>query len=121
MLSNKPYLLRAFYQWIVDSECTPYLLIDGEMKNVQVPQEFIEDGKIILNVSPRATRDFRISNHEVACRTSFGGVEKYISVPVQSIMAIYAMENGQGMVFEEDEQSGDGSLEEEVPNLRVVE
>lgn len=112
MLPNRPYLLRAFYQWIVDSHCTPYIVLDAENKLVRVPEQFIENGKIVLNVSPQATRDFEVTAHQLGFRARFSGVTRDITAPVASVLAIYAVENGRGIVFDEEDfsSSGDGEV-----------
>lgn len=113
MLSNKPYLIRAFYEWIVDSTCTPFLVINANYPRCNVPSEHIENGEITLNISPTAIRDLKISNELVEFRASFSGVVHIISAPVKAVLAIYAQENQQGMFFdyedegEEDEGEGD--------------
>lgn len=108
MLSNKPYLIRAFYDWIVDSNCTPFLVINANHPQCMVPQDFVENGEITLNISPNAIRDFQVNKNTVEFRASFSGTVHIISAPVKSILAIYAQENQQGMFFdyeEEEEQS----------------
>jgi stringent starvation protein B len=113
MLSNKPYLIRAFYDWIVDSECTPFLVVNATYPNCKVPTEFIEDGQITLNVAPVAIRDFKVGKHLVEFRASFSGVVHIISVPVKAVLSVYAQENGQGMFFDfEDELADDGDANE---------
>lgn len=115
MLSNKPYLIRAFFDWIVDSKCTPLLVADATMPRCNVPQEYVENGEIILNISPDAVRDLKISANLIEFKASFSGVAHIISVPVRAVLAIYAEENGQGMFFDlesesqiiEEEQEGD--------------
>lgn len=106
MLSNKPYLLRAFYQWIVDSGCTPFLVISAK-GNSSIPSEYIENGEIILNVSPDAIRDLNINAKRVDFRASFSGKVHSITTPIGSILSIYAHENGQGMFFEYEEEPED--------------
>src|SRR5689334_20882464 len=112
MLSNKPYLIRAFYEWIIDSACTPFIVINANYPRCNVPKEHIENGEITLNISPTAIRDLRITNELVEFRASFTGVVHIISAPVKAVLAIYAQENQQGMFFdyedtEEDEGAGD--------------
>lgn len=112
MLSNKPYLIRAFYEWIVDSNCTPFLVVNANYPRCNVPQEHIEDGEITLNISPSAIRDLKILNDMVEFRASFSGVVHIISAPVKAVLAIYAHENQQGMFFdyEDAEEGGDGDV-----------
>lgn len=106
MLSNKPYLIRAFYEWIVDSKCTPFLVVNANFPRCKVPQEFVEDGQITLNISPEAIRDLKLGNDVVEFRASFSGIVHIISAPVKSILAIHAQENGQGMFFDFEEDDG---------------
>ncbi len=103
MLSNKPYLIRAFYEWIVDSGCTPYLLVDATKPRVDVPEQFVEEGQIVLNVAPEAVTDLLISKKDVTFVARFSGVKKNIYAPIQAVLAIYAMENEQGMFFDPEE------------------
>src|SRR5437879_2149208 len=108
MLSNKPYLIRAFYDWIVDSNCTPYILVNAAYPQCQVPQEFVENNEITLNVCPHAIRDLKISKDRVEFRASFSGVVHIISAPIKAVLAIYANENQQGMFFDyEEDETGD--------------
>lgn len=113
MLSNKPYLIRAFYEWIVDSSCTPFLVVNATYPRCNVPKEHIENGEITLNISPGAIRDLKILNDVVEFRASFSGVVHLISAPVKAVLAIYAQENQQGMFFdyEDSEDDGEGIVE----------
>ncbi|MEE4749310.1 ClpXP protease specificity-enhancing factor [Pseudomonas alliivorans] len=110
MNSSRPYLVRALYEWIVDNDCTPHMLVNAEYPSVQVPQGFANDGQIVLNVSPSAVRHLHMDNEAVSFEGRFGGVPHTLYVPVGAILGIYARENGQGMVFdlepslEEDEE-----------------
>lgn len=103
---KRPYFLRALYDWIVDSDLTPYLLVAADSAAVQVPAEHVSDGKIILNVSPRAVRDLQLGTDEVAFSGRFGGRPFPVRVPLASVLAIYAKETGEGMVFEPEYPSG---------------
>lgn len=142
MISSRPYLIRAIYDWIVDNDLTPYLLVDAEQPNVTVPQQYIQDGRIILNISPTAVRSLELGNDWVMFSARFGGKSMEISVPPTAVMAIYAKENGRGMVFTDDDEAleEDQSVEDDTnapeppddggptgggapkgrPNLRVV-
>lgn len=100
MNSSRPYLLRALYEWILDNNCTPYLLVNAGYPETVVPQNFVEDGQIVLNVSPSAVRQLEMDNERVTFDGRFAGVPQQVWLPVMSVMAIYARENGQGMVFE---------------------
>lgn len=110
MLSNKPYLIRAFYEWIIDSGCTPFLVVNAGFPRCNVPLEFVENGEITLNISPTAIRDIKISNDLIEFRASFSGIVHIISAPTKAVMAIYAQENQQGMFFDyEDMDEDEGS------------
>ncbi|MFG3453988.1 ClpXP protease specificity-enhancing factor [Stutzerimonas stutzeri] len=100
MTSSRPYLVRALYEWIVDNECTPHLLVSVDYPGVQVPDGFAKDGQIVLNVAPSAVRQLQMDNNAVSFEGRFGGIPHSLHVPSAAIMAIYARENGQGMVFE---------------------
>lgn len=102
MTSNRPYLLRALYEWISDNGLTPYLLVDATAENVRVPPGAAKDGRIVLNIAARAVSQFEISNERVAFLARFGGVSHSVFVPMAAVLAIYAQENGQGMMFSAD-------------------
>lgn len=103
MLSSRPYLIRALYEWIVDSDCTPYVLVDAGRENVMVPQEFVKDGQIVLNISPTAVQDLSLEQSAIAFSARFSGISRDIYVPCHAVMGIYARENGQGMIFEPED------------------
>jgi stringent starvation protein B len=108
-------LLRALYDWIVDSELTPYLLVTVDDESVQVPQEYVSEGKIVLNVSPMAVRDLDLGQEAVAFSGRFGGRPFPIHVPMNSVQAIYAKETGEGMMFEPERIEPDPSPEDQGP------
>ena len=97
MNSTQPYLIRAIYDWIVDNQQTPHLLVEVTSDQVQVPRQYVEDGLIVLNVSPNAVRDLELGNDVIRFSARFGGVPQSISVPVDAVQAVYARENGQGI------------------------
>jgi stringent starvation protein B len=101
-LSRRPYLLRAMLDWIVDCGYTPHLIVDAASDNVQVPRQFVKEGRIVLNISASATQSFRIDADTVQFSARFGGVSHHIRVPVDFVLGIYARETGQGMVFTDD-------------------
>jgi|TARA_B110000967_G_C18769890_1_gene502480 stringent starvation protein B len=103
MRSNRPYLVRAFFDWIVDNDCTPYVVIDAHFPGVEVPQNYVTDGQIVLNIAPRAVTNFILDLEILAFSTRFGGVPIEIQVPVSAVVGIYSHENGQGMVFEHED------------------
>jgi stringent starvation protein B len=112
MLSNKPYLIRAFYEWIVDCKCTPLLVVDATLPRCNVPKEYVENGEIILNISPEAIRDLKIGNSLVEFKASFSGIAHLISAPVKAVLAVYAEENGQGMFFDLENEAEEGEWDD---------
>ncbi|MFT7053770.1 MAG: stringent starvation protein B [Psychromonas sp.] len=102
MLVQRPYLLRAFYNWIVDSECTPHIIVDATQVGVEVPQKFVEDGKIVLNVAPQSVMQFSMDDDAVAFNARFSGQPMQVYVPLYAIEGIYARENGAGTIFPEE-------------------
>lgn len=102
MGSNRPYLLRALNEWICDNGMTPYLLVDAARDGVQVPPSVVKDGRVVLNIAPRAVAHLVIDNREVRFMARFGGVSQSVLVPVGAVLAIYAQETGQGMMLPED-------------------
>ena len=109
MTSSTPYLIRAIYEWIVDNAMTPYLLVDVSNLDVYFPQDLINDNKIILNISPSAVMNFLVDNMSIQFNAKFSGVEKFISFPVSSVLAIYSKEKGRGMTFEKFEESSESA------------
>ena len=97
--STKPYLIRALHEWCSDNGFTPYIAVLADAR-AKVPQEFVRDGQIVLNISHTATGHLEISNERISFQARFGGVARNISVPVGNVLAIYAKENGAGMAFE---------------------
>nr|WP_154659507.1 ClpXP protease specificity-enhancing factor [Arenimonas composti] len=102
MSSNRPYLLRAINEWINDNGMTPYLLVDAERDGVQVPASAVKDGRVVLNIAPRAVAQLLIDNREVRFMARFGGVSQAVIVPMPAVLAIYAQETGQGMMLPDD-------------------
>ncbi len=132
MTSSRPYLVRALYDWIVDNGLTPYLLVDAANEELQAPMEYADNGRLVLNISPRAVRHLDLGQEDILFSGRFGGRAFDVRVPVHAVLAIYARENGQGMLFSDgdDQQpppgggdsnggpdSGDGKGK---PQLRVV-
>jgi stringent starvation protein B len=107
MNSSRPYLIRALYEWIVDNDCTPHLLVNADFPKVQVPAGYASDGQIVLNASPSAVRHLHMDNEAVSFEGRFGGVAHTLYLPCSAILAIYARENGQGMVFDLEPQVSD--------------
>lgn len=103
MSSSRPYLIRAIYEWILDNGLAPHLLVNAQVGGVNVPSQYVQNGKIILNISPSAVHNLTLGNEKVEFSARFGGVAMYVTVPIPAVLAIYARENGQGMVFNEYE------------------
>ncbi|QJQ97196.1 MULTISPECIES: ClpXP protease specificity-enhancing factor [Halomonadaceae] len=99
MLSSRPYLARALYQWLLDNDQTPYIVVDAEHDGVVVPGQFVQNGQIVLNVAPSAVRDLLMENDGITFSARFSGRPMQVIVPSQALIALYARENGVGMVF----------------------
>ncbi|NDJ56174.1 ClpXP protease specificity-enhancing factor [Enterobacteriaceae bacterium 4M9] len=109
---RRPYLLRAFYDWLLDNQLTPHLVVDVTLPGVNVPMEYARDGQIVLNIAPRAVGNLDLANDEVRFNARFGGVPRQVNVPMSAVLAIYARENGAGTMFEPET-----GYDEEVPEL----
>jgi stringent starvation protein B len=118
MTSLKPYLIRSIYEWVVDNGLTPHLLVDAENSKAILPQQFIEDGKITLNIRPAATDALSLGNETIEFNARFNGNPMHIVVPIAAVMAIFAKENGKGMVFDQEENDGDNTPPEKKPTAR---
>src|SRR5690554_4800606 len=105
MTSNRPYLLRALYQWITDNGMTPHILVDAELDGVDVPEHTVQKGKVVLNVSESATDHLLMENESISFHARFSGRPRQIMVPMYAVIAIYARENGQGMMFAQDDDT----------------
>lgn len=103
MNSTRPYLIRAFYDWISDNSCTPYLVVNATIDGVEVPMQHVEKGQIVLNISLNAVQSLNLGNDSISFTARFSGISKDIFVPTHAVMAIYARENGRGMIFTDDE------------------
>jgi stringent starvation protein B len=103
MTSSRPYLIRAIYQWITDNGMTPHLLVDVSVEGVQVPTEHVQNGKIILNIAPMAISGLVLGDTEITFSARFSGKPRVLNVPIEAVLAVYAKENGQGMMFSEDD------------------
>lgn len=135
MNSNRPYLLRALYEWINDNEMTAHLLVDATREGVQVPRSAVKEGRVVLNIALRAVAHLDLNNREVRFNARFGGVSQLVIVPMVAVLAIYALETGQGMMLPDDgmmmheenpddmpdppDSNGDGA-KKNVSHLRVV-
>ncbi|MGV6806685.1 MAG: ClpXP protease specificity-enhancing factor [bacterium] len=102
MTPNRPYMVRAFYDWIVDNGCTPYIVVNALETGVQVPQDYVVDGQIVLNLSPSSVVGMSMDLERVGFNARFGGIPMSVEIPMSAILGIYAKENGQGMVFQSE-------------------
>jgi stringent starvation protein B len=134
-ISRRPYLLRAMHEWITDCQHTPHIVVDATLANVEVPRQYVQGGRIILNVSHSATSGLRLANDVVSFRARFGSATYNVSVPVAAVLGIYARETGQGMIFSEadspppnppqppstgSDTSGSSDTKRPKPRLKVV-
>jgi len=130
MTSSKPYLIRGLYQWLLDNQATPYILVDTSSDDVMVPTGIDTDGKVVLNLSPSAIQNLETTNDYISFSARFNGVAQEIYCPMGSILAIYSRESGEGMMFNQDSEntaktddSADGTKQPKKPNrpgLKVV-
>ncbi len=129
MTSNKPYLIRAIYEWLSDNGMTPYLVVNTILPGCMVPQEHIKDDQIILNIAAQAVHGLLLGNDAIEFSARFAGVPRQVYVPTEAVTAIYAKENGQGIAFPEEPTSteeGDGESDKSPPqkhgkpNLKIV-
>lgn len=100
MTSNKPYLIRALYEWIVDNHNTPYIQVEASITSVQVPRNYVKNNQIVLNIAMQSVKDLTLGNDIVEFHARFDGRSEFVSVPVGAIAAIFSKENGQGMGFD---------------------
>ncbi len=121
MTPRRPYMLRAFYDWLVDNDLTPHLVVDATMRGVRVPVEFVQDGQIILNLAPRAVGHLEMSNETVTFNARFGGRPHSVIVPMYAVQAIYARENGAGTMFEPEDAYMDAYEEQGIVDTDGIE
>jgi stringent starvation protein B len=112
MTSNRPYLLRAVHEWICDNGLTPYVVADATQPDLRVPPQAISEGRVVLNLAPRAVTHLEIGNDAITFMARFGGVSHAVTLPIAAVQAIYARENGQGMLLAE---GAAGTVAEEAP------
>ena len=105
-LSRRPYLLRAMVEWMIDSGHTPHAIVDANFEGVEVPRAFVNEGRIVLNISASATQGLSISADYMAFNARFSGVVHNIMVPIAAVLGVYARETGEGMVFPEEGGAG---------------
>ncbi|MBB3330008.1 stringent starvation protein B [Halomonas campaniensis] len=119
--SSRPYLARALYQWLLDNDLTPYIVVDAEQPGVEVPRQFVQNGQIVLNLAPTAVRDLFLENEAIGFGARFGGKPMQVMVPISALVAIYARENGVGMVFgHEPVMPEEAPPQEDAPTLSSV-
>ncbi len=119
MVSVAPYLIRAYHQWMEDSNLTPHILVDCAQENVLVPKAFIQKDKIVLNISTSATNGLAIDNNNISFKARFNNKSQDVHVPINAVLSIYAGENGEGMFFETDSQEPSQDNNEK-PNLTLL-
>ena len=102
MTPSKPYLVRALYEWLLDNEMTPHVLVDANAESVMIPQGIATDGKVVLNLAPSAIQQLEMTNEHLSFSARFSGVAQNVYCPMTSVLAIYARENGEGTMFAED-------------------
>lgn len=100
---QRPYIARAMYEWLCDNRLTPHILVDANYKYTYVPQQFVKDGQIVLNIAPHAVHQFHIDNDAVSFSARFGGVSQQLYIPMPALLGIYARENGAGLFFDPNE------------------
>lgn len=105
MSSQRPYLLRALYEWIADNGMTPHVLVDARMPGVRVPTHAVKDGRIVLNIAERAVAKLELGNEALRFSARFAGVSQAVMVPLEAIIAVYARETGQGMAMPEEQRA----------------
>ncbi|MEM6708812.1 MAG: ClpXP protease specificity-enhancing factor [Pseudomonadota bacterium] len=110
MTPRQPYLIRALYDWILDNDATPYILVRVDDRT-SVPSDFVRDGQIVLNISPTAVRDLAIDDDWLVFDGRFSGHSVSVAVPVNCVCAIYARETGEGMIFDGDLKDGGDAAE----------
>lgn len=128
MTPRRPYLIRAIYDWILDNDCTPFLLVDCRKEGVAVPGDHVQDGKIVLNVNPSAVQGLALGNELIRFQARFGGQPFEVVLPPAAVLAVYARENGEGMMFPPEDDGGepppepdpDGGGSGGKPDLKVV-
>lgn len=121
MVSTRPYLIRAIYEWAQDNNLTPHILVDTSEDNVSVPVEFIEDDKIILNIAASAVANLSLDDDYISFNARFAGVAREIFVPVSAVRAVYARENGMGVVLPDDPEQDEAPVtpDRSVPDANV--
>ncbi len=105
MTSNKPYLIRALYEWLADNNATPHIMVNTRHPDVAIPAGIDKDGQVVLNIAMPAVQGLQILNTHIEFSARFNGVPHDIYIPIQAVMAIYSQEDGEGMMFADDSSS----------------
>jgi len=113
--SNKPYLIRALYEWLLDNNATPYLLVDTRHRDLRIPPNIDKDGRVALNISPGAIDGLDMANDSIAFSARFGGRAFDIYLPMATILAIYSADDNEGMMFAEEEPPPEGGPDDDGP------
>lgn len=109
--TTKPYLLRAIYEWALDNQLTPQIMVSDSVDGVVIPQDYVKDGHIVFNIHETAVKDLVMDNEWIMFSARFAGKAMQVQVPMEAIMAIYARENGQGIFFQDDNETSPPSPE----------
>ncbi|MBL3529117.1 MAG: ClpXP protease specificity-enhancing factor [gamma proteobacterium endosymbiont of Lamellibrachia anaximandri] len=128
MTSNKPYMIRALYDWLVDNGETPYLLVNADDPQVMVPRNFVDEGRMVLNLSPSAVVGLELGNEWISFSARFNGSPEDVHLPPTAVLGIYGKESNRGMLFPDEAEAGVERPDDEPdppgsgnrPALRVV-
>lgn len=122
MTSNKPYFLRALYEWIADNNMVPHIAVDATKNNLKIPLQFVKDGQIVLNISVSAANKLQMTNEFISFNARFGGIGMEVYIPIGAVSAIYARETGEGMMFDTSDDDGGGAPppSDDKPILSIV-
>ena len=118
MKPSRPYIVKALYEWLLDSDLTPHLLVDANEADVTIPLQFVEEGQIVMNINPSAVRNFYMDDQAISFNARFSGQPMDVYIPMKALLAIYARENGQGMGFG-GEPGIEAYLEEQMSEVEV--
>ena len=126
MTSQKPYLIRAIYEWLLDNGSIPYLLVNTTYEGVKVPEAFIDDNKIVLNIAPDAVQHYHADNEWISFSARFSGKPMELFIPIEAVLGVYGKENNQGMFFTDDETTppttppSKPTTNKDRPSLKIV-
>lgn len=125
MTPNKPYILRALYEWIADNNMVPHINVDATRENLKIPLQFVKDGQIVLNISTRAAQNLQMTNFAITFGARFSGIPMQVYIPIGAVSAIYARETGEGMMFDtydgdDSDDGGNNNPPDDKPKLTIV-